>query len=50
MRLGVGSGGGPEKEEVLMKGSKVGGCYDMERKQTSFCITLCVLYVCACVV
>ena len=45
MRLGVGSGGGPEKEEVLMKGSKVGGYYDMEREQTSFGITLCVCVV-----
>ena len=44
MRMGEGSGGGPEKEEVLMKGNKVGSYCDMEREQT-FGITLCVCCV-----
>lgn len=46
MRLGEESGEGPEKEEVLMKGNKVGSYCDMEREQTSFGITLCVCVVC----
>lgn len=32
MRLGEESGEGPEKEEVLMKGNKVGSYCDMERE------------------
>lgn len=42
MKMGEGSGEGAEKEEVLMKGNKVGSYCDMERGQTSFGITWCV--------